>query len=189
MQVFDFDNTLYKGESGFDFAMYIIRRKPSLLKLLPRILKILKDYKSVSMTEDEFRERLSSLIDLTNLTKDTILNYLDDFWMKNRSKLYKNVLEKVSKKDVIVTASPTFMLEPIKYLLGTDRIIGTEFDLDARAINYLNFSHNKVKKFKEEYPHKSIKNLYTDSFNDAPLMQISKNVYLVKKNGKTEKIK
>jgi hypothetical protein len=46
----------------------------------------------------------------------------------------------------------------------------------------------KVKAFFEAYPNAEIDDLYTDSFNDKPLMDISKNVYLVKGN-KIKKIK
>ena len=31
MQVFDFDNTIYHGESTFDFALYVIMRRKRLL--------------------------------------------------------------------------------------------------------------------------------------------------------------
>ena len=39
---------------------------------------------------------------------------------------------------------------------------------------------NKVKKIRELYPDKEIEALYTDSYSDKPLMDISKTVYLVK---------
>ena len=45
-----------------------------------------------------------------------------------------------------------------------------------------------MKAFFEEYPETEIENFYTDSLNDAPLIEISKNAFLVKGN-KITKIK
>ena len=41
MQAFDFDNTIYKGESAFDFALFVMRKKISLIRYLPHILSLL----------------------------------------------------------------------------------------------------------------------------------------------------
>ena len=40
---------------------------------------------------------------------------------------------------------------------------------------------SKVKAFKERYPNAVVEEFYTDSYNDKPLMEISKKTYLVKK--------
>ena len=31
MRVFDFDNTIYDGESGFDIFLYFLRKEPKLI--------------------------------------------------------------------------------------------------------------------------------------------------------------
>ena len=45
-----------------------------------------------------------------------------------------------------------------------------------------------AKAFKEKFPKKKIQTVYTDSYNDKALMDVAKNVFLVKK-GKCIKIK
>jgi phosphoserine phosphatase len=37
-----------------------------------------------------------------------------------------------------------------------------------------------VPAFKERYPDEAIKNFYTDSINDKPLMDLAENVFMVK---------
>ena len=37
MIVFDFDNTLYRGESSVDFALFMIRYNPRIILWLPKI--------------------------------------------------------------------------------------------------------------------------------------------------------
>ena len=50
MQVFDFDNTIYRGESTFDFAVYVILRRKKLITKLPGIVKILWKYKKCKLS-------------------------------------------------------------------------------------------------------------------------------------------
>ena len=66
-------------------------------------------------------------------------------------------------------------------MLGTERIIGTEVDLEKKRILWFNFGENKVKRYRALYGDQIIDAFYTDSYNDKDLMEISQKVYLVKK--------
>ena len=57
MNVYDFDNTIYDGESALDFFWYCLKKKPVLLKVLFPILFDLIKYKSCRMSEEEFKNR------------------------------------------------------------------------------------------------------------------------------------
>ena len=48
-------------------------------------------------------------------------------------------------------------------------------------MKYFNFGDNKVKRYKELYGDKRISCLFTDSYNDRALMDISDKVFIVKK--------
>ena len=58
MQAFDFDNTLYKGESTFDFALFVIKKNKRLIKHLPGILRALGAYKLCLWDEEKFLREL-----------------------------------------------------------------------------------------------------------------------------------
>lgn len=45
MKVFDFDNTLYHGESAVDLALYMIRNNKKIILYLPKIFVNLINYK------------------------------------------------------------------------------------------------------------------------------------------------
>lgn len=45
MRVFDFDGTIYDGESSVDFFLYSLRRHPKNLRLLPKVLLCLRAIK------------------------------------------------------------------------------------------------------------------------------------------------
>ena len=56
MQVFDFDNTLYHGESAVDFALFMIQHNRRILLWVPRIFWNLMKYK-LCLTEQKQMER------------------------------------------------------------------------------------------------------------------------------------
>jgi len=58
MKVFDFDNTIYNGESIFDFALFVIWRKKSLLRYFPIGLKMLFFYKTRKFTVESYTKEL-----------------------------------------------------------------------------------------------------------------------------------
>ena len=188
MQVFDFDNTIYHGESTFDFAMFIIKRKKSLLKCAPGITLLLIKYKRCKMNALEFQTELEKFTGPFLQNKEFIKKSVQDNRKKNRKKLDQNIIKKIKKNDVILTCSPSFLIKEIENDLNTKNIVATEIDIDEGKIHFLNFGKNKVKIFQEKFPKKKIQTVYTDSYNDKALMDVAKNVYLVKK-GKCTKIK
>ena len=112
--------------------------------------------------------------------KDMIRMYVKEFWMKNSSKLKKSFLELLKADDVIITASPSILIDGIKDMLNTTHIICSEIDLDTGKISYICFGENKAQIFQTMYPGVVIDNFYTDSFSDESMMSLSVNSFLVK---------
>ena len=188
MKVFDFDNTIYDGESSFDFALYVMKKKKSLIVHLPAILRILFLYKICKMDIEEFTKRLEKYASIFLENQELIEESVEEFWNRRIEKLYPNMLKKIKEDDVIITTCPSFLINGIRDVLNTDHILSTELDLQSGRIQYLNFKENKVKKWKKVYPNKKVDALYTDSYNDKPLMELAKSVYIVN-HGIPKKIK
>ena len=51
MNVYDFDNTIYDGESVFDFYLYSVRRQPKLIRYLFVVVKAFLKYKFCEQSE------------------------------------------------------------------------------------------------------------------------------------------
>lgn len=188
MQAFDFDNTIYKGESAFDFALFVMRKKISLIRYLPHILSLLYKYEKCKMSSEEFQNAFNSYADVLLKNKEIVEDLVVKFWQKNEHKLYPHILEKIKPEDFIITASPDFLIEPIKNKINTKNFLCSEADLSLGKITYLNFGENKVKRFVKKIGKKKITNFYTDSYNDKPMMDYAEHVFLITK-GKIEKIK
>ncbi len=192
MNVFDFDNTIYDGESSVDFFFYFLKKDPSLSKHVPELLLALAKYKSGKLSIEEalnkYGKKLSAYFKENLSGKNTLSFEAENFWrthIKNINPFYDEVK---SPDDIIISCSPEFLLQRPVEILGVKNCICSKIDEKSGEITCLCFRENKAKAFLKEYPDGVIDNFYTDSFNDKPLMDLSRSVFLVK-HGKTEKIK
>ena len=171
MKAFDFDNTLYRGESSLDFSLYMIRTHKKILLYLPVIMANAISYKLCLVDKDKLGAEISKYMKLIIRDKHEIRHLVKTFWQTHAGRLDANMLRRVGPNDLIITAGPDFLLD------GLDRI----------EILHFNFKDNKVSRFRELYGDAKIDAFYTDSYNDRALMEISEKVFLVKK-GKIKRI-
>ena len=187
MKAFDFDNTLYRGESSLDFSLYMIRTHKKILLYLPVIMVNTISYKLCLVDREKLGESINNYMKLIIRDKREIRRLVRKFWQTRADRLDGDMLKRVGPDDVIITAGPDFLLDGIRDRLGTQNIISSVVDLDRKEILYFNFKDNKVIRFRELYGDASIDAFYTDSYNDRALMEISDKVFLVKK-GKIKRI-
>ena len=188
MNVFDFDNTLYHGESAVDFAFFMIHKNQKIILWIPTILWNLLKYKLCLVTREEMERIINKFLKVLIQDEENLRCQVRLFWENHDKKLDQEMLKLVSAEDVILTAGPDFLLNEISNQLGTSHIQSSKVDLRKKNIIYLNFRSNKVKRFYENYGNAVIEKFYTDSYNDKALMEISESVFLVKK-GKTKIVK
>ena len=188
MNVFDFDNTLYRGESSIDFALYMIRINKKIILWLPKLFWNLLKYKLCLVNKRYMEKSINDAMKRFIRSEQEVLSLTDGFWKTHISKLDRSMLKRIHKDDIIITAGPSFLLNGIKKHLRTSNMICSEVDLENKCVVYLNFSDNKVRRYREKHGDKPIDCFYTDSFNDKAMMDISRNVFIVKK-GKVRRIK
>ncbi|WP_051454266.1 haloacid dehalogenase-like hydrolase [Ruminococcus albus] len=181
IKVFDFDNTLYHGESSIDLAFYLIRRNKRILLYVPSILINLAKYKMCLVDREKAEQEINDFLKVAVKDKYEAAEIVESFWAENSYRLDENMIKRVRKDDVIITAGPDMLIDGIKDKLGTDNIISSIIDPDKREIVYFNFGENKAKRYKEVYGDTPIESFYTDSFNDKPLMKLANKVYIVEK--------
>lgn len=188
VNVYDFDNTIYDGETLVDFILYYIKTDRKIWKYVPKLIIIaIKDALHLFTVEQAIEAYASFLEGYYVNLGDTTQNVIN-FWDKNEKKI-KPWYAKVQKEsDIIVSGSTDFILDEIMKRMGIKHYIGSSIDKKTGKFIRLCFLENKVKAFYEIYPDKHIENFYTDSMNDKAMMDIADNVYLVKKN-KITKIK
>ena len=188
MNVFDFDNTIYDGESFVDLFIMVLCKDPTLLRYVPTMVSGIVQYKTGTLRletaleqySNPFEEYVSALSDIDAL--------VDEFWDKHMHKIKPFYDQVRSDDDHVISASPQIVVDEVCRRLGIKRCIGTQFDRKTGKLGRVCFRENKIAAFRAAYPaaHKSA--LYTDSMHDKPLMDISDSVYFVKGN-KIKRIK
>lgn len=181
MNVYDFDNTIYDGESIYDFFFFVLKKNPILMIHIPKVIKSLIDHKKNRIKIDKLIKICEKIVsDFISSNKDDIDTIVKQFWEKNQKKLKPEFMNKLTDNDVIITGCPNFLIDYLR--LPVKEVIGTDYDLKDKKLKFLCFGENKVKIFKEKYPNQRINEFYTDSLSDRPLMELSNKAYLVKKN-------
>lgn len=188
MNVYDFDNTIYDGESVIDFFLYYCKKDKSLLRYIPSVFVALFKYKRGKITIEQALSKYGKAVTDYYATHNDIPEEMKIFWDCHMHKIKPFYSDIHSNDDLIISGSPEFSLEIICKRLGIKRYIGSLINTKTGKIDRLCIRENKVKAFFEEYPDTKIENFYTDSVNDLPLIEISENAYLVRGN-KITKIK
>lgn len=188
MNVYDFDNTIYDGECTVDFFCFCLKKRKTLIFQLPKIVFTAILYKLKLLSQ-------STLLDIVgSMSKIFIKNKVDmnqlaiEFWINNNHKLKKDFIDLLKSDDVIITASPYFIVEKISNKLKTRNLIASDFDYKKGVFRFLCYKENKALAFNKMFPKGIIENFYTDSYNDKAMIQLSRNAYLIK-NKKIIKIK
>ena len=107
--------------------------------------------------------------------------FVNDFWSENENKIKEFYIKKHKTTDIIISASPYFLLKPIGKLYNV-KLIATDMDINNGMINGNNcYGEEKVKRLKE-IGINECKEFYSDSLSDTPCSKIAKKSYIVKRN-------
>lgn len=184
--LYDFDKTIFNGESGTYFYFFEVRRHPKILRYLPSQIMTVIKLGLGKVTMEEFKEAFYAPLTLVDYKKETEL-----FWKKYAYKINPYFINRdKSVKTIVCSASPVFQIKPICDTLGVDLIVATEIDPKTGKSIGLNCKDGekveRMKKYADEY---TIRDVYTDNLkSDGPLLTLATgNKYHVVK-GKVNKI-
>ena len=192
MNAYDFDNTIYSGESIFDFFKFCLTKDVKLFLYFPKALFRLIEYKLNILSIDKLYKTAEQIINsFMKRNQYKIDELVSEFWNKNRDKLKPNFLKMLKPDDLIITGCPSFLINYVKDELNVDNIISSEYNFETNKIEYICLGENKVKAFNQKFKDVKIDKFYTDSLADIPFMEYANEVYLVKGNKivKTDKKK
>ena len=179
MNVYDFDETIYKRDSSKDFIIFLYMKKPSLVfkTAFKSFIALIKYYLLHKGDKEEMKEILFSPL----LSFDNKEEIIKEFWDKNEKDIKEFYLNQRKDDDLIISASPTFLIKEICDRLNI-KYMASPLNIDTMKFEGRNcYGEEKVKRFKEVY-NEDIDEFYSDSLSDKYLAHISKKAYLVDKD-------
>lgn len=179
INLYDFDNTIYKGDSSTDFFFFSLMRYPKILKLIPKIILSACKYKLKIITKTQMKEVIFSFV---NYIPDIESN-IEAFWKEHEMYIKDFYLKKNHKNDIIISASPEFLLKPITDKLKVKDLIGSKVDKKTGKFDGRNcHSKEKVKRLNKKYKNYEVLEAYSDSKSDIPMLKLAKKQYMIKGN-------
>ena len=177
MNVFDFDNTIYRGDSTADFVRYLIGKQPLLFFYILRFACAYGLYKLRLTSKTAAKQALFRMFSKVPSMEES----LRDFWdghLQNVKSWYSGLHR---DDDLVISASPEFLILPACRALHITRVMGSPVDMHTGAYAGQNCSGpEKTRRFREQYPDAVIENFFSDSLSDSPMADISLQAYLVK---------
>ena len=179
INVYDFDKTIYDGDSTIDFYLFCICKNPILVFLLPITILYFIIYKLKIIDKLKFKEKFFSFLKYIK----NIDNLVQLFWERNKKKIKTWFINDNSSNKIIISASPEFLLRYIINEINVIDIIGTKVNKHTGKFESKNcYGKEKVKRLNEKYSECLIEKFFSDSKSDKYLAQISKTSFLVKKD-------
>ena len=185
--VYDFDKTIYGGETSTDFMRFFLKRNKKYIKRFPYVIKSLFYYNKNLKRSKEIFFRI-----LDNIDMELLKNEIREFWKQNNKKIFSWISDeiKVNKLEsdelILISATPSIFLEEISKELGFDKLIATEFVKQKdNFISKIEGSNckgvEKVYRLQEYLENFEIIKFYSDSMSDKPLFDLAKEKYFIKK--------
>lgn len=183
MNVFDFDETIYDGESSVQFILRYMREDPAILRFIPALIKVMaRYYRGEIRAEDFLRVYAPTLRRYFETHTVDFAPLVREFWNKHEHNI-KPFYRRIQRSDdVIITASPYFMMNDICARLGIKHLIATDFDTTTGEVHSACYREDKVRLFRAAFSDGEIDDFYTDSINDEFLFPLAKRVFMVKGN-------
>ena len=188
MNGYDFDNTIFKGNCWRRFYFYCLARFPYIFLLLIVQVFFAILYLLHLIDNRKFSSVMSwYLVFIPNKQK-----LVEKFWDRNQKHIKQWYLDQRRDDDLIISASPRFLVEPICNRLGI-KCIASEMSIKTgQYYGPYYYGPMKVYGYEHNFVNQPLKTYYSDSFTDSPMWQIVETGYLVKdeeiivcyKNGK-----
>ena len=179
MRVYDFDQTIFQYDSSVRFYQYCLRHFTRVVvHAVPLAALQFAEYQ-VNGGKDakKLKERLFSFLNRI----DNIDAVGHDFWEENWQNFSPWYLDQRQEDDLVISASPDFLLRPAAEHFGFS-LIATPMNPYTGKIEGRNcHDQEKKRRFLLEYPDTAIEAFYSDSLSDSPMAEMAETAWLVKK--------
>ena len=180
MNVYDFDETIFHPDSSFSFFCFCARHNTlAVSKCIPSA--VVQFFRYLIHGKSDARQLKEALFSFLNRI-DNVEYYVQRFWEEHAGQIAPWYLAQKKPDDLIISASPDFLLRPIVQELGVN-LIATRMNPYTGKITGKNcHDHEKARRLLELYPNVIVDEFYSDSRCDDPLAELAAKAYLVRGN-------
>ena len=175
MNGYDFDDTIFRGNSMRRFAIFCTLRFPYLILFVPVLLIALLLRGLRILNKNRYLHMISLYVALV----PNVEKFVVKFWDKNIARIKPWYLAQKRDDDVIVSASPFFLVVEACKRLGV-ACLATNLDTHGRLRGEHYYGKVKVSMFKLIFEGKQLASYYSDSLSDTPMFTFAEKGYYVK---------
>ena len=177
--VYDFDKTIYNGETSTDFMLFFLKRNPKYIIRIFNALYSLVYYKKNLKKSKEIFFKILNGLDIKFLKEE-----INEFWKVKKDKIFSWVYDeifenkKIADELILISATPSIFLDGISKELGFDKLLSTEFEnlnevFNSKIIGANCKGEEKVRRLNNYISDYNILKFYSDSMSDKPLFDLA----------------
>lgn len=179
MNIYDFDETIYDGDSTRDFYFYCLGKYPKILFSVPAMAWAFFLYILGAWSKTRFKEKMYGFLKYV----DDIDSALNSFWDNNAKNIKKWYIDRRKDDDAVISASPEFLLKPVCERIGIKYLIASRVDKYTGKYTGENcWGEEKAVRLRELIPDAVCDEFYSDSLSDAPLANTARKAWIVRGN-------
>ena len=175
MNVYDFDGTIYNGDSTAHFIKYCALKYPKTLIYLPVTVWAFFLYILGVYSKTRFKEKMYGFL------KYVPENAVDEFWKQNKKNIKSWYYDQQQNDDIVISASPEFLIQPICSMIGIKTAMASV--VDVHTGKYTGKNCHDIEKVDRLYKwdrNAKVNKFYSDSYADTPLAEIAEEAYMVR---------
>lgn len=180
INLFDFDETIYDGDSTVDFFKFIFKKKPITILWLFVMLIFVIFYGIRVISKTTMKQVFYKIFTFVDVNDEL----LEEFWNDHEKNIKKFYIDRDHSNDIVISASPEFLLKPICKRLGVKEMMASRVDSKTGKYEGINCHDvEKVRRLNEKYSDYKVMESFSDSLkSDRPILELAEKAYLVKGN-------
>lgn len=176
MNVYDFDKTIYPGDSATHFWWFCVRRHPAAVSSLPGTAVTLLRTLGRPGIHGALKQQIYGFLRRI----PDVEGEVNDFWDSHIHRIYPWYINRKRPDDLVISASPFFLVAEACRRLQI-RCIATDMDPATGQIRGENCRREeKVRRYRERYGNTPVEEFFSDSYSDRPMMELAESAYLMK---------
>lgn len=178
INLFDFDETIYDGDSTVDFFKFIFKKKPLTILWLFVMVIFLLLYLVRIISKTKMKQTFYKIFTFVDVNDEL----LEEFWNDHEKNIKKFYIDRDHTNDIVISASPEFLLKPICKRLGVKEMMASRVNPKTGKYEGINCHDvEKVRRLNEKYSNYKVMESFSDSIkSDRPILELAEKAYLVK---------